>query len=460
MTKAAMAAYATAARPLDITVFGCTGNAGRGVAFQVLRAKAEAAKGGSGSGSGSRSLSVGLAGRSRDRVESVLKGICDELGVAVEDLKAEIVIADSEDAGSMLDMARSTGVVISCVGPYGRYGEAAVVACIEGGAHYVDITGEVAFVSRMESDHGAAAEKAGVALLPFSGYDCVPAELGMNLVGQALKRKKKEMRSLSLAFRSDGGGFPRGTLETLFDGIEGKVPERREGDARFFSAEYLATAKAALSPFSFLLPSWSGHISSFTAPNFMSVVNVPILCRSAPSLGLGHGFSISDRSAVAAAPSALNLYGLVSTQLYIAALVFGGLATLFPPFRWWARGKLRTYSYKGQADRKVTVDVEGIAGDGGSESASAHLVFPGDPGIYSTGLFAAAVALALREATSPPVDPDGGHAQPNLVPAGFHAPVAALHPCGGGLLVKQLRCLGAEVVVKTSWGEDLDGADL
>ncbi|KAL3773980.1 hypothetical protein ACHAW5_000580 [Stephanodiscus triporus] len=54
----------------------------------------------------------------------------------------------------MLDMARSTDVVVSCAGPYGRYGEASVKACVEGGAHYVDITGE----------YGAAAERAGVTL--------------------------------------------------------------------------------------------------------------------------------------------------------------------------------------------------------------------------------------------------------------------------------------------------------
>ena len=70
-----------------------------------------------------------------------------------------IVIADTTDHESMLDMARSTDVVVSCAGPYGRYGEASVKACVEGGAHYVDITGE----------YGAAAERAGVTLCSFSG---------------------------------------------------------------------------------------------------------------------------------------------------------------------------------------------------------------------------------------------------------------------------------------------------
>ena len=51
----------------------------------------------------------------------------------------------------------------------------------------VDTTAEVPWVSRMINDYGTSAEKASVALLPLSGYDCVPAELGMLLAGSALE---------------------------------------------------------------------------------------------------------------------------------------------------------------------------------------------------------------------------------------------------------------------------------
>lgn len=432
-------AYATAVSPPgnkkhDIVVFGCTGNAGRAVAYHAIRSAVTLS-------SGAR---IGLSGRSRDRISNVLQGIRDELsdeGVQTNDLKVEIVIADASDETSMLNLAKSTNVLISCAGPYGRYGEATVKACVEGGAHYLDITGEVPWVERMVSDYGKAAEENGVALCPFSGYDCVPAELGMMLVGKALETEEGDAKlgELSLAFRGKGGGFPRGTLETMLDFIEGKAPQRKEGDVRFYPKEYRGTAKNALSPLGFVLPKWSSQLGLFTGPNFMSGINVPVLCRAAPVLGFPADLSISDRSVVSGRPSLLNGYGLFATQLYISALLVGGISLAFPPFRWWLKNKLKTYSYAGDPAGKVFVDAHGLSACK-KASATAHCIYPGDPGIYATGLFAAAVANSLLEATR------SGSLYPPL--AGFHSPVAALLGCRKGLLVDHLKGLGAEIKVE------------
>merc|ERR1719491_2327016 len=198
-------------RPCDITIFGCTGNAGRAVAYHVLRSAATSA-------SAKKSIRVGLAGRSRDKVEQTLDGIRAEIiaeskkDSSIDDVDVSMIVADATDPASMLSMAESSRVVVSCAGPYLRYGEAAVVACIEGKAHYVDITGEVAWVSRMINDYNSSAEKAGVALLPFSGYDCLPAELGMLLAGSALEEHggpDARMNEMNLVFSNKGGGFPR-----------------------------------------------------------------------------------------------------------------------------------------------------------------------------------------------------------------------------------------------------------
>ena len=143
MTKAA--AFAAAAdvpkakpnangRPIGICVFGCTGNAGRAVAFHAVRLSAQQQD---------QKLTIGLAGRSQPKVQSVLDGILAELALKPQDVSVEVVLADLTDDKSMLEMARRSSVVVGCAGPYGRYGEATVKACVDGGAHYVDITGEV-----------------------------------------------------------------------------------------------------------------------------------------------------------------------------------------------------------------------------------------------------------------------------------------------------------------------------
>ena len=422
-------------RPHDITVFGCTGNAGRAVAYQAIRSAATKKQ---------SNVVVALSGRNRDKVEKVLEGIRDELlrseGITAHDTKVEIIIADASDEQSMLKLAKSTAILVSCAGPYGRYGEAAVKACVEGGAHYLDITGEVAWVERMISDYGSKAEEAGVTLCPFSGYDCVPAELGMWLVGKALEMEGNDAKlgELSLSFRGTKGGFPRGTLETLLDGIDGKGPQRKEGDPRFYPKEYRGTAKAALSLSNFVLPRY--QFGTFTGPNFMSTINVPVLCRAAPILGFPSDLTISDRSVVSGRPSLFNGYGLFPTQIYILTLFVGGMALALPPFRWWLRNKLKTYSFNGDPTGKVFLDAHGRSVCK-KTSATANCVFPGDAGIYATGLFAVGVANALLEATK-------ADSKYPLPLAGFHTPIAALNGCRQGLLVDHLTDLGAEIKVE------------
>jgi short subunit dehydrogenase-like uncharacterized protein len=439
----------TLPRP-QITVFGCTGNAGRAVAYHCIRISAiRRSRENDDDCGGARPPSrIALAGRNRDKVARVLEGIRDELRLegllaSEDDLDVNILIADVTDHISMLSMAKSSNVVISCAGPYGRYGEACVKACVLGGAHYVDITGEVPFVERMIADYGGKAIDAGITLCPFAGYDCVPAELGMWLVGKALEMEGNGARlgTLALNFGGKGGGFPRGTLNTILDGVEGKGTARRDGDPRFYLEEYRDVAKSALSLSNFAFPKY--QMGQFTGPNFMSVVNVPVLCRSAPTVGFTSELRISDRASIVSIPSWQNGYGLFGAQVYIAILFASGMASMIGPFRSWLRHKLETgYSYHGDPSAHVRLDVMGSSTTNDGMRATANCVFPGDPGIYATGLFAAGVAGALLEATTSP-DPEF-----SMPLVGFNSPVAALHVCRPGLLVDHLEAMGAHIKVE------------
>ena len=203
-------------------------NAGRGVAFQLMRSALLSAKEQE-KQSGNETLSkpalrIGLAGRNRSKLESTLQGLQQEL-ITIENgcnlLDVTVVVADANDPASMAAMATASRVIISCAGPFGRYGEACVKACVEHGAHYLDITGEVDWVTDMINKYDDIAKTAGVTLLPFAGYDCVPSELAMILTNNALASLKDEQKSskaaptmvlgeLNLAFSGEGGGFPRG----------------------------------------------------------------------------------------------------------------------------------------------------------------------------------------------------------------------------------------------------------
>ena len=53
-----------------------------------------------------------------------------------------VIVADVEDESSLREMASQARVVVNCVGPYRFYGETVVRACIESGAHHLDVSGE------------------------------------------------------------------------------------------------------------------------------------------------------------------------------------------------------------------------------------------------------------------------------------------------------------------------------
>jgi len=169
----------------------------------------------------------------------------------------------------------------------------------------------------------------------------------------------------------------------------------------------------------------------------MSPVNVPVVARSASVMGL-NPFDISDRSAFGLRPSIFTLWGLLPALVYITTLVSAGTLATIPYFRRWLRNKLQTYSFAGNPNGAVVFDAQATSKDG-HQQVSIHLQCPGDPGIYATGLFAAAIALTLLKAAAP-----DSKCSPK---SGFNPPVAALQGNANALLDQLDKC-GARICVQ------------
>ncbi|MEA2482205.1 MAG: hypothetical protein QOC55_152, partial [Thermoleophilaceae bacterium] len=145
-----------AARDHDIVLFGATGFTGA-LTAEYLAEHAPA---------GTR---WALAGRNLGKLEQLR----ERLGVDVPLLKADVT-----DRRSIDDVAASTRVAITTVGPYVEYGEPLVAACAEHGTDYTDLTGEPEFVDRMFLDHGKTAEASGARIVHACGFDSIPHDLG------------------------------------------------------------------------------------------------------------------------------------------------------------------------------------------------------------------------------------------------------------------------------------------
>jgi short subunit dehydrogenase-like uncharacterized protein len=133
-----------------IIVFGATGYTGRLVCEQLVAR-------------GQRPL---LAARDRGRVEAM----AGELGL-------ESAVADVARPSGLAELVESGDVLVTTVGPFARWGDAALDAAIGAGAHYIDSTGEPAFIRRVFEREDARAKQAGSGLLTAFGYDWVPGNL-------------------------------------------------------------------------------------------------------------------------------------------------------------------------------------------------------------------------------------------------------------------------------------------
>uniref|UniRef100_A0AC34G8L9 Saccharopine dehydrogenase NADP binding domain-containing protein n=1 Tax=Panagrolaimus sp. ES5 TaxID=591445 RepID=A0AC34G8L9_9BILA len=81
-------------------------------------------------------------------------------------------------------MAKKAKVIVNVVGPYRLYGEAVVKAAVENGASHIDISGEPAFLEKMQMKYSETAKKNGVYVVGACGWDSIPCDLGVNFLKQ------------------------------------------------------------------------------------------------------------------------------------------------------------------------------------------------------------------------------------------------------------------------------------
>ena len=140
---------------------------------------------------------------------------------------------------------KGINLVLHCAGPFSATCAPMLEACLDVGAHYLDITGEIDVFAHCHAQH-ARAQQRGIVVLPGAGFDVVPTDC----LAAQLKRELPSATSLVLAFDAPGGPSP-GTARTGVEGlgkggrtrIDGKLVKvplawktrsfDRDGEARF-----------------------------------------------------------------------------------------------------------------------------------------------------------------------------------------------------------------------------------
>ena len=158
-----------------------------------------------------------LAGRSMAK----LRPLAERLGL-------EAIAFELQDAVSEL-RERQVKLVLNAAGPFIHTSRPMLEACIEVGAHYLDLTGEI----RVFEDtfaHDQAAREAGVVLMSGVGFDIVPSDCLIKYVADQVDHPEHVELVVGGPSISNGEiGASPGTLKTQLEMITDGFVVRRNG---------------------------------------------------------------------------------------------------------------------------------------------------------------------------------------------------------------------------------------
>ena len=403
-------------RPYRLILFGATGFVGRLAAAYLAQRR--------------EPLVWAIAGRDAARLEALRRQLADAPNAP------GVVVADSADAAAVDTMAAATRALISTAGPFARYGDPVVDACVRHRTHYADITGETVWVRGLIDRHHAQAARDGTRIVPFCGFDSIPSDLGAFLLARHIQQVFGAPCGEVTAYFRMFGGFNGGTLASNFerhargDAARGRDPFLLDPDPRRSFVEIEANRDPAG-------PRFDHAIGAWVAPFIMGPINTRVVRRSAALLaqwGIGYGpdFRYQEYTRLSG-----PFTGAQATLLSGAAALFEAGVRLAPTRRLLERVLPRPGTGPSEslmARGRFETELIGHSADG--RSARAVIAFDGDPGNRATLRLLCESGLLLAG--------DAGALPGGAARGGVLTPAAAF----GETLVPRLRGAGFRIEVE------------
>jgi short subunit dehydrogenase-like uncharacterized protein len=264
-------------KDLSVVVFGASGVTGRRVAAYLAERAGEVG------------AKWAVAGRDAGKLERVL----GEIGVAAP----ETIVADVADPASLAAMAARTKVVLDLVGPYTLYGEPVIEACVAGGAHYVDLTGEMPFMRRTIDNFHDRAAAAGVKIVQTCGFEALPPDLAVLLAAEtARERWGEDLAEADVDIVTDqpaGRIGPQdlisgGTLQSMAEALDGEDASQVADPAALIPDPELAAAVRRRSPIA-LAPRVNARGDAIAPMTPVAFINPAVIHRSVALLAAERG---------------------------------------------------------------------------------------------------------------------------------------------------------------------------
>jgi short subunit dehydrogenase-like uncharacterized protein len=221
---------------MALAILGVTGFTGRLVLDEARRA----------------GLDVRLVGRRREALE--------ELAAPGE----EVRVADVRRSNEVAAACDGCDVVLSCAGPFMEIGMGPILGVIAVGAHYLDTSGEQAWVRHLHE----RVEDSQV-IVPAFGFDYVPGDIAARLAAEQVDGPLDE---IVVAYSVKGVGTSRGTRRTI-----GHVMGQKQvawQDGRLVPSGFGETTRRVRFPFGERTVVEWGGTEPITVPRHTDVRNV------------------------------------------------------------------------------------------------------------------------------------------------------------------------------------------
>jgi short subunit dehydrogenase-like uncharacterized protein len=307
-------------------------------------------------------------------------------------LEVDILVADALQEAEIKILVQKTNVILSTAGPFALYGSALVKHCAALGVHYVDITGEAPWVRDMLDQHATSAAASGAKIIPFCGFDSIPADLGVWLLQDYFRESfQTELTQADAYYTLAKGGLNGGTFLSALNMMEsGEV--RRMGNPTLLLKNlefrhFIPKIKRSV------WQHYSEDLQKWVYPFFMAEINSKVVYRS---IGLAAKYqlarpdqfvyqeyhAIGKRIPAFMAASSLVSFGLMGQSAMMRKLM-----------RKWG-----PKSGDGPSEQNIEegfFKLKMIGKDPNGNRAMMTLQYPGDAGNKATVCFLCESALAL-----------------------------------------------------------------
>ena len=395
----------------DIIIWGASGFTGRLAVDYIYKNQ------------NNSNLTWAVAGRNESKIKEILDG-----------KNVPILIADSHDKESLVDLVKKTKVILTTVGPYARYGSELVEACAENGTHYCDLTGEVHWMRHMITKYQNTAKESGAKIVHTCGFDSIPSDIGVYFL-QKNMRELYGVNAKQIKYRTRGfsGGASGGTVDSLMSMME--QAKKDSSILKIIANPYALNDKEkGLDGPDKMSPYFDEDFDAWVGPFIMAGINTRVVRRTNELLNniYGNDFEYNEGSITGKGPK-----GLIGATT--SGMVTGGMAGMaaFSP----TRSILKSFLPKpGEGPSEETmengffeIELLGIHPTDRDKDMRVWIHGDKDPGYKSTAKMISESAMAL--------------AQDDLdVGGGFWTPASAM----GDTLINRLPNAGVTFKVMDS----------